>query len=526
MEIYMSKINLDDQKTWNLFKEGKTKGVFQLESNLGKSWSKKLAPNNIEELSALIALIRPGCLKAITNGKSMTQHYVDRKLKKDEITYLDKSLKNILKPTYGVLVYQEQSMRIAQKLAGFNLQEADELRKAIGKKKAGLMAKVKKKFISGCEEVGMVNKETAQEIFSWIEKSSRYSFNKSHAVAYAMNSYLSAWYKANHTKEFFLSYFFYAAEKQDPHQEVYELLSEAKLFDIEVKIPNISKFSKKFRIYGKDIYFGVKDVKSLTGVTGDKVIHAIHDAEKETGKSAQDFTWMDIIVYLSPKINATAFKALYSIGFFSTKATGISRNKADYEYQSFRELTKSEFSWVIKNYPEKQWTSASQCFFDLAPTKKKGGGTSREERNQHVLNEAYLIDKPPYDLSDDPAWIIEQETKFLGCPISLSKIESSDTSTANTYCKDIINGKSGKNICVAANVNRISNYKVKKGKTKGKTMSFLTIEDETCCLDSVIVFPEARKKYQYVLYEGNNLMFCGSVDKKDNSFIVNKIHEI
>ena len=519
-------IDLNDEKTWDLFKEGRTKGVFQLESNLGRSWSKKLAPNNLEELSALIALIRPGCLKAITDGKSMTQHYVDRKHKKEETSYLHKSLEDILKPTYGVLVYQEQSMRIAQKLAGFNLQEADKLRKAIGKKKADLMSKVKKKFISGCEEVGMVDKETAQEIFSWIEKSARYSFNKSHSVAYAMNSYRSAWKKANHTKEFFLSYLFYASEKQDPHQEVYELLSEAKLFDIEIKIPNVSQFSEKFKIRGKDIYFGIKDVKSLTGVTGNKVLIAVEEAEKELNKKAKDFTWMDIVIYLSPKINATAFKALCSIGFFSTVSTKVSRNQALYQYLIFKELTKAELNWITKNYPDKQWESMSECFLDLAPTKKQGGGTSKLERSQIVENEAHLLINPPYDLSDDPAWVIEQETKFLGCPVSMAKIESADTSQANTFCKDIINGKHGKGLCVAANLNRVANYKVKKGKTKGKTMCFLTIEDETCSLDSVVVFPETRNKYQYILYEGNNLMFCGSVDKKDNSFIVDKIHEI
>ena len=522
----MSEMSLNDEKTWDLFKEGRTKGVFQLESNLGRSWSKKLSPNNIEELSALIALIRPGCLKAITDSKSMTQHYVDRKNKHDEVTYLHKSLKDILEPTYGVLVYQEQSMRIAQKLAGFNLQEADKLRKAIGKKKADLMSKVKKDFISGCETKGIVDVETAQEIFSWIEKSSRYSFNKSHAVSYAMNSYLSAWYKANHTKEFFLSYFFYASEKLDPHQEVYELLSEAKLFDLELKIPNISRFSEKFNIYGKDIYFGIRDIKSLTGVTGNKVIKAVSETEKEINKKSKDFTWMDIVVYLSPKINATAFKALCSIGFFSTVATNVSRNQALYQYLIFKELTKAEVNWVRKHYPEKQWESMSSCFLELAPIKKQGGGTNRVDRSQIVENEAHLLVHPPYDLSDDPAWIIEQETKFLGCPITLSKIESSDTSTANTYCKDIVNGKVGTKISIAANVNRVTNYKVKKGKTKGKIMSFLTIEDETCSLDSVIIFPEAREKYQYIIYEGNNLMFCGSVNKKDNSFIVEKIHEI
>ena len=118
------------------------------------------------------------CLKAYTDGKSMTQHYVDRKSGKDPTTFPHDSLSDILNETYGVLVYQEQSMIIAQKLAGFSLQEADVLRKAIGKKKADLMEKVKKSFIEGAINKGIVSKELAEEIFSWIEKSSRYSFNK------------------------------------------------------------------------------------------------------------------------------------------------------------------------------------------------------------------------------------------------------------------------------------------------------------------------------------------------------------
>ncbi len=171
-------IDFNDQKTWDLFKDGKTKGIFQLESNLGRCWAKRVQPKNIEELAALISLIRPGTLKAISDGKSMTQHYVDRKHGKDKTIYLHESLKDVLDTTYGVIVYQEQSMRIAQKLAGFNLQEADELRKAIGKKKADLMAKIKSKFVEGCTDNGIVDEEIAREIFGWIEKSSRYAFNK------------------------------------------------------------------------------------------------------------------------------------------------------------------------------------------------------------------------------------------------------------------------------------------------------------------------------------------------------------
>ena len=521
----MSNIDYKDEKTWQLFSDGKTKGIFQLESNLGRSWSKKLAPENIEELAALIAIIRPGCLKAIIDGKSMTQRFVDRKHKNEEVTYLHESLEEVLKPTYGVLVYQEQSMRIAQKLAGFDLKKADDLRKAIGKKKASLMAEIRVDFVEGCKKVGLVDEDTASEIFGWIEKSSRYSFNKSHAVAYAVDSFWSAWYKANHAKEFFLSYLYYANEKQDPHQEVYELVNEAKLFDIDVKIPKLSSHSEKFRITEDGIYFGVKDVKSLTGVTGDKAMKAISDASEELGKHPSEFTWLDVLTSVANKINSTGFKALASIGFFSTKATGVTRNRALYEYLIFRELTKAELSWVQKNYPQKKWSSLQECFSDLAPTKKFGGGTSNINRSQIVTNEIEMLKFPPYDLSDDPAWIIEQENKFLGCPISLSKVESSDTSSANTSCKDVLNGKTGKDICIAANLNRVNNYKVKKGKTKGKTMSFLTIEDTTCSLDSVVIFPEAREKYQYVLYEGNNLLLCGEVEK-DSSFIVNKVHEI
>jgi len=523
-----SKIEIDYccEATWNLFKEGKTKGVFQLESNLGKSWSKKLKPTNIEELAALIALIRPGCLKAISDGKSMTQRYVDRKRGIEEVSYIDPALEEILKPTYGVLVYQEQSMRIAQQIAGFNLQEADMLRKAIGKKKADLMAQVKGSFLEGAESKSIVTVPVAEEIFSWIEKSSRYSFNKSHAVAYAVCSYWSAYYKAHYTNEFFLSYLYYAKEKQNPHEEIYELVSEAKLFDLETKTPNITNFSDKFNIKDGKIYFGVKDIKSLVGKTGDKVLDAVRDMESELNKSVSEFVWMEILLYFAPRINSTAFKALASVGFFRGFKDKITRNEALYQYNIYRTLTKAEIRWAEENYPKKQWKTFIDCLKDLAPLKKEGGGTHRVDRSQVVLNELHLLEHPPYALSDDPSWVIDQEVKFLGCPVSLSKIETSDTSAANTTCKEILNGKTGKDLCVCGNLKRMSDYKITKGDSKGKYMAFLTIEDETCSLDGAIAFPETREKHKYILYEGNNLVFCGNVKRGDNSFIVNRIYEI
>jgi DNA polymerase-3 subunit alpha len=173
--------NFDDPEVWDLICDGDTKGVFQLESNLGKKWARESQPRNIKELAALISLIRPGTLLAKhKSGRSMTEVYCFRKAGKTDfpVEYEHESLEPILKETYGVLVYQEQAMQIAQRLAGFNLKEADGLRKAIGKKKADLMEKVKKAFITGAENEGIVTQKVAEAIFSWIEKSSRYSFNK------------------------------------------------------------------------------------------------------------------------------------------------------------------------------------------------------------------------------------------------------------------------------------------------------------------------------------------------------------
>lgn len=515
----------NDETVWQLFAEGKTKGIFQLESNLGKAWSKKLCPTNIEELSALIAIIRPGCLKAFVDGKSMTQHFIDRKHGREEVTYLHPSLEEILSSTYGVLVYQEQSMRIAQKIAGFDLQEADVLRKAIGKKKADLMAEVKKTFILGSEKVGIVNKQEAEEIFGWIEKSSRYAFNKSHSISYAICSYWSAYQKIHNPKEFFLSYLYYANEKQDPQQEIYELVSEAKLFDIQVKTPSLKNYQNKFNLKGSKIYFGLKDIKSFSGKTGDNVILAIEDTEKELNKKIYKCSWLEILVFLCSKLNSSSFKALASIGFFRDFQGSISRTKALYDYEIYKTLTSNEKKWIQEHF-DANWQDLSECLKAVAPLKKEGGGTARLERKQSIENEIQLLLNPPYDLVDDPSWVIDQEIKFLGCPITLSRIETSDTSAANTTCKEIINGKKGKDLCVVGNIQKLTDYKIKNGESQGKIMSFLTIEDESCVLDSVIVFPSVKEKYKYVLYEGNNLIFCGSVNKNDSSFIVEKIHEI
>lgn len=171
--------NLPDcPMTWELFHSGKTKGIFQLENKLGQDWSKKIKPNDLDELSAVISVIRPGTLKSKLDGTSLTQHFADRKSGKEGVSYIHPLLEPILKRTQGILVYQEQAMRIATDLAGFDLREADILRRAISKKNAEIMTQVESMFIEKSKEFDKIDTNSAVQIFSWIRQAQKYSFNK------------------------------------------------------------------------------------------------------------------------------------------------------------------------------------------------------------------------------------------------------------------------------------------------------------------------------------------------------------
>lgn len=166
-------VPLNDPRVWALFDRGDTVGIFQLETKLGQDWSKRLKPENIEELAALVSILRPGPIES-----HMSDSYVQRKHGQEDITYLTQALEPILKLTYGTLIYQEQVIRICQGVAGFTEVEADLIRKSMGKKLAEEMSKNKAKFIEGCVKTGKANKEEAEKIFGWIEKGQRYIFNK------------------------------------------------------------------------------------------------------------------------------------------------------------------------------------------------------------------------------------------------------------------------------------------------------------------------------------------------------------
>ena len=515
------KLEFSCNLTWDLICEGRTKGVFQLESNLGRSWAKRARPRNMEELAALISIIRPGTLKAIQDGKSMTQHYVDRKNGTDEITYLHESLKSILQSTQGVLVYQEQAMKIAQQLAGFDLQEADSLRKAIGKKKADLMSEIKTRFIKGAEDEAIVSKEAAEEIFSWIEKSSRYLFNKSHAISYAICAYWSAYAKAHFPLEFYKSYLYHSEGKQDSQQEVRELISDAKVNNIGVFPPSFQNPCDKFSIHEEHINFGFQDVKYIGANQIVKINKAMEDCSDALSRTVGELTWYEFLIHITDKIGKTISTALISVG--AVGYTGVARAKMLYELETWRSLTMKEKDWVRENC--RDCKDLNECLIKLMPVKKEGGGTSNKNRSDVVDNLNRLIEKPPHSLKDTPHFVASKEEEYLGVSITYCKIDACDATSSDTMCKEILEGKKGKMI-LAVEIKRATEWKIKKGNSAGKKMAFLTIEDRTCELDDVVIFPESWEKYASLLTENNTVIIKGEAQQNKDGFVVSKVYQI
>jgi len=507
----IEKINLDCSRTWNLIGDGNTKGIFQLESRLGRSIAKKLKPENIEQLSALIAILRPGTLEAIRNGKSVTNHYIDKKNGEESLDYFHPALEPILKTTYGEMIYQEQAMEIAKNIAGFNLQEADMLRKAIGKKKPEEMAKIRTKFLEGVTKTQIVNQSEAEQIFGWIEKSQRYSFNKSHSVSYAINAYLSAYAKAHFPKVFFASYLRFAKDKIDPHEEIKALVQNANEMDVNIKTPDLRIMNEFFILKNNDIYFGLTDIKGV----GSSVFTKLQKIVLELNQSLLELSWLEILFKILININSTAAKALIESGAVSF--VHKTRTCMLFEYEIISMLTKKESAYIIENI--QNYTSLKTALDDLFIN-----GKSNKNRKKIISDAITMLQNPPYSLDDNPEWIADVEDSNLGCSITCSKVDMYDISMTNTTCRDFKNGINTNNLIMGGEIDFINAIKTKNGKTPGEEMSFVTMSDGTGSVDSVIFFPEVYKKYKSILFSGNVIIVCGTRSRTKDSFVVEKAY--
>ena len=520
----ITSIPLNCSATWDLICEGNTKGVFQLESQLGRSLAKQTKPRNMEELSDLIAIMRPGCLEAMVKGKSLTMHYIDRKHFREPVEYLHSSLEPILKSTQGILVYQEQAILIATEIAGFDLQEADILRKAIGKKKADVMAKVKKSFLEGTASKGIISKEQAEEIFSWIEKSQRYSFNKSHSVSYAYNAYLTAYCKAHFPHEFFTAYLKNAVGKPDTFWEVNELVNNAKIMGIEVLPPNIIHMNEEFKLIGKNPTYGMTNIKNV----GSSVFRKMMKHVKENNIDLETCDWDCFLLLIAPFVNKKAFESLILAGVFD--CFKISRSKMQHHFNLIKEFTKRETEWLKnykESYPDKTAVECIEAMIEASTVKSKTRPIFRQARIPVIEDLLTTYDNPGYDLYDSPSWVSKVEEELLGISLTCNKVDEYDTSRANCTCKEFIDGfNSQKGIVLAVKIDSVREWTIKKGKAKGMKMGFVTVSDTSCSLDSVTAFSEEWEKYKKMLHEGNTVLMRGMKDKNRGSFLIKKVEQL
>jgi DNA polymerase-3 subunit alpha len=267
-EIDWRTIPQDDARTFELFAQGRTEAVFQFESSGMQEICRKLKPKSIEDLSALNALYRPGPLDG-----GMVDDFIDRYHGKKPVEYLTPEMEDILKNTYGILVYQEQIMQLAQKLGGYSLGEADLMRRAMGKKKREEMAVHEEKFIAGCVK-NKIAKKTAREIFRLMAQFADYGFNRSHSVAYAHVAYQTAYLKANYPEHFYAAVMTYTA---DDAAKIFKYASELRVQKIRMLPPDVNESRQGFTPVEGAIRYGLSAIKGL----GQSAVGAVIEGRRE-----------------------------------------------------------------------------------------------------------------------------------------------------------------------------------------------------------------------------------------------------
>jgi len=306
-----TKINMDDSLVYKLLQSGKTNAIFQLESRISKDLIKKFKPNCFNDIVALVAIIRPGVLQS-----GMLDEIMIRKQKRTNIVYLHPKLEPILKSTYGVAIYQEQVMKIAQSLAGYTLGSADLLRRAMGKKKPNEMFMQRKIFSSGAEK-NNINRKLADNIFDYMEKFADYGFNKSHSTAYALLSYQTAWLKTYYPAEFMSSVM---SADMDNTDKIFYLIQECNQLKLKIIPPDINISNYKFTVNDDgEIVYGLGAIKGI----GEAVVDEILLARQLHGK-------FDSILSLCErtdirKVNKRILEILVCAGAFDN--FGIKREK-------------------------------------------------------------------------------------------------------------------------------------------------------------------------------------------------------
>lgn len=461
IKIVLNEMPLDDQKTYRLISKADTFGVFQLESYGMRHLLRQMKPYCFDDIVAAIALFRPGPMENIPT-------YLKRRSHQEKVVYPLKELEPILKSTYGIMVYQEQMMQVAQKMAGFSLAKADILRKATSKKETELMHSMKEEFIAGCLKNGF-SQEKAQEVFGLIEKFADYGFNKSHSVAYAYVAYQLAYLKANYPLYFFASIL--SNELSSENTKVH-YIQECKAYHVRILPPSVNHSQARFMVEEGHIRYSLLAIKNV-GYAGYKAI--IEERQKGLFKDIYDFMMRMENSHLSKKM----LESLVDAG--ALDEFGLSRQT------------------ILKNL---------DAIRDYGHLKENLG---IEEKPVLTIYQDHLEEK------------LNREKAVLGVYLSMHPLELKKQKIKVSYVNvSSLDEYVHRTVNVVVQLQRVKNITDRKG----QEMCFIEAMDETGSLDGV-VFASRYKDIGMMLKKGNICLIQGRVDMKDKlSFIVDKARVI
>ncbi len=462
--LNIDSIPLDDPKVFDLLSSGKTMAIFQLESAGMRDLIKRLKPTKFEEITALLALYRPGPLNS-----GMHDEFVDRKHGVSPVTYPHKLLESVLDETYGVIVYQEQVMEAARVLAGFSLGQADILRRAMGKKKKEEMEEQREIFVNGCEKNGIKSKN-AEQIFDLINQFAEYGFNKSHSAAYALISYQTAYLKT-----YFPEHFMAAAMSSElgNTDKIYALKQECERLGINVLKPNILTSTKRFLVnQDSNIEYGLGAIKGVADIF---IEHLCQSREKNNFNDLWDFS-KKVDIKLGGK---KSLEALSQSGAFD-------------EIAPSRSISIACVSDMLKDGANDTNIKSG----DLFSLQEESFDPYEKYKNiqKLTLSDKLNLEKKSlgYYLSGHP--VIALKNKII--KISSKKINqlSNDTKKASI-------------VCLLNNVRQIKDR-------QGKPLTFVNFDDGTGTMDGIVA-GEVLEKCHDILKEGQIVCLKGNIEVDD-----------
>ena len=473
-EFDLDKISMEDEKSYELLSHGDTTGVFQLESSGMKELLIKLKPNCFEDIIAACALYRPGPL-----GSGMVDDFILRKHGKKEIVYDFEQLQPILEDTYGVIVYQEQVMLIAQVLANYTLGGADLLRRAMGKKKAEEMEKQKALFMAGARE-NKLNEKKAEAVFDLMAKFAAYGFNKSHSAAYALIAYQTAFLKAHYPVEFMAALL---TEDMENTDKVIKNIAEVRAMGIDVLPPDINASIRSFTVYENAIRFGLGAVKGV----GSSALESILRVRDENGAFTSLYDFCER-VELS-KVNKKVVEALIRCGAFDS----LGGNRAQY-------MAALEDAMSIGQNIQRERQQGQESLFEIDEMLSHGGNGYSDLPNVE-------------EWSDKETLMYEKEALgfyITGHPLSRYAEDIKTFATCDSSGLAEMADKSEVKICgmVASTKELVTK--------KGDRMAFISLEDLSGSVEAV-VFPEVFQAAAEFLDGDEPLMVYGSLDAGEES---------